>query len=178
MGHLDFAMPNALLAALIIGALQPLYLLAITRLPIAAERNAIQFLLSCGATLLLWVLAILVIPALRDSSLPDLALGLMALGGGMLVYLEVWGLMSRGYTLGILLTLYNARAPLTEADISRLYRDGEGLEWIMRHRVGGLIAAGVVERRDDDLVLTAGRGRAVARLYKLSTSALGMRRTG
>ena len=178
MGHLDFEMPNALLAALVTGALQPLYLFAITRLPIIADRNAIQFSLSCGATLLLWVLAILLIPDLRDSNLSELVLGLMALGGGMLVYLEAWGLMSRGYTLGILLTLHNARRPLSEAEISRLYRGGEGLEWIMRHRVGGLIAAGVVERRYDDLVLTPRRGRAAARLYKLSISALGMRRTG
>jgi hypothetical protein len=176
-GHLDFAMPGALLAALGIGVLQPLYLFMITRMPMMAERNAIQFLISCVVTLLLWVLVLLLVPGLRRSSVAELALSLMALGAGMLVYLELWGLMSRGYTLGVILTLQNAGNPLSEAAISRSYRDGEGLEWIMRHRVGGLAAAGLIESRNEQIMLTV-RGRAVARLYRISIFALGMRRTG
>jgi len=46
----------------------------------------------------------------------------MALSGGMLIYLEFWGLMSRGYTLGILLTLLDAERPLTETEIASRYR--------------------------------------------------------
>lgn len=177
-GYFDLTMPGAVFAAIAIGVLQPLYLFAITRLPIIVERNAVQFLINCGVTLLLWMLAIWLVPGLRQSSMAELALGLMALAGSMLVYLEVWGLMSRGYTLGVMLTLHNAEHPLSEAEISRSYRGGEGLEWIMRHRVSGLMAAGLLESRDGQLVLTPGRGRAVAHLYRMSILALGMRRTG
>jgi hypothetical protein len=102
----------------------------------------------------------------------------MALADSMLVYLEIWGLMSRGYTLGIILTLYNAGRLLSEAEVSRSYRGGEGLAWIMCHRVGGLMAAGLVAKRNEDLVLTPLRGRIVAHLYRISIFVLGVRRTG
>jgi len=96
----------------------------------------------------------------------------------MLFYLEVWGLLSRGYTIGVLLTLLNADHPLTETEISSQYRGGEGLDWVMRHRLGGLIAAGLVEQQGDRVALTCIRGRAVARLYEVSITVLGLRRTG
>jgi hypothetical protein len=177
-GELDFSMTSALLNALWISILQPLYLLVATRLPHLKGRNALQFLLSTAITVALWAGAVLAVPSLRPSGFVDTAVCLMVLAGGMLFYLEVWGLLSRGYTLGVLLTLLNAEHPLSENEISTRYRGGEGLDWIMRHRVGGLIAAGVVERQGDHVVLTRVRGLAIARLYKTSIIALGLRRTG
>ena len=182
MSQLDLSMPGTLLLALGIGVLHPIYLFAVTRLPGIPERNAIQFLISSGISLFFWCGVVVLVPVLRHASLIDLALGLMALVTCVLVYLEVWGLMSRGYTLGIILTLYADGQPLTEAEISRSYRGGAGLEWIMRHRIGGLMAAGLVKPHNDGLgdglVLTAGRGALIARLYRISIIALGMGRTG
>lgn len=177
-GLLEFDIPGALLAALLAGVPLPLYLLLVTRLPGLAGRNPIQFLLGSVIAFGVWLLAVLVVPAFRPSGIADLAVALMALAGGMLVYLEIWGLLSRGYTLAVLLTLAQAGKPLAPEEISAGYRGGDGLEWIMRHRVAGMIAAGVVERRDTQLVLTPGRGMLVARLYRLSIAVLGLRRTG
>jgi hypothetical protein len=177
IGALDFNMPGPLFAALILCVLQPFFLFAITRIIGMRGHTATQFLLSSAITMVLWVAAIYAIPALRPSGLADIAIGLMLLVGGTLAYLCLWGVLVRGYTLGVLLTLLKAAGPLTEQEIARLYRGGEGLDWIMRHRLGGLYAAGVVENRGGRLVLTI-RGLTVAKLYQTSIVTLGLRRTG
>jgi hypothetical protein len=100
----------------------------------------------------------------------------MALGTGLLFYLNIWGLMSRGYTLGILLTLQRAGRSLSAAEIRRLYRGSESLDWILRHRLGAMLSAGVVERDAELLVLTPVRGVLVARLYLLCAACLGLAR--
>jgi hypothetical protein len=102
----------------------------------------------------------------------------MTLVSMTLAYLEVWGLLSRGYTLGVLLTLYKAQAPLTESQIAAAYRGGDGLTWIMSHRLGGLTAARLVAVRDGAVQLTPLLGRIVAHSYRAAITVLGLRRTG
>src|SRR5688572_6237737 len=97
-GQLEFGLPGALLAALLICLPLPLYLFPVTRMPGLAGRNALQFLLSSAIVLGAWLLAVLAVPAFRPSGIDEVAVALMALAAGMLVYLEIWGLLSRGYT--------------------------------------------------------------------------------
>lgn len=175
---LDFSMPAPLAAAIVIALLQPLYLWLGGRITWLRARNALQFLFSAVGCTVLWIAVVALFPALWPRDYAEAVLSLMALVCGMLVYLEIWGLMSRGYTLGILLTLLNAGRPLTEAEIAARYRGGEGLDWIMRHRLGGMLAARVIVREDDRLVLTPVRGLLTARLYEISIKALGLNRTG
>jgi hypothetical protein len=175
---LDFTMPGAVLAALAIGVLQPVYLLAATRLPGLANRYSRQFLVSWLIAVALWAAALLAIPTLRPSDIGGGVIGLMILICGMLGYLEVWGLLTRGYTLGILRTLLEADQPLREDEVARRYRGGDGLDWLMRHRIDGLIAARLVVRQGPRLALTGFWGLAVARLYRAAVVILGLRRTG
>lgn len=175
--HLDFSIPSTFLTALGIGVLQPLYLVVVTRIRSVSGRNALQFSLSVVIMVTLWTGTFVAMPSLRPTGIADFALGLMVLAGATLFYLGLWGLLSRGYTLGVLLTL-NANRPLNEDEIANAYRGGEGLSWIMRHRFGGLIAAGLVERQGDRVTLTRCRGLMVARLYQISIATLGLRRTG
>ncbi len=86
--------------------------------------------------------------------------------------------MTRGYTLGILLTLLNEDRPLGADEIFTAYRGGEGLGWIMRHRLGGLGAAGLLRKDGNQLILTPGRGMLVVRLYRVCIATLGLRKTG
>ena len=161
--NLDFSLAPSVAAALAIGLAQPVYLFALARIPLLFGRNALQFLLGALVGLLLWMLFVRPISILE----------LMALGLPLLVYLAIWGLMSRGYTLGILLTLHGAGRPLTAAEIRAAYRGGDGLDWILRHRSRAMVAAGVLQ--GDRLTP---RGALVARLHALSVAALGLRRTG
>ncbi len=176
--QLEFAIPAAVLTALVVCLLQPVYLLGLSRVRALADHHAFQFLVGALATFATWIAAIALVPALRPSGVAETAVSLMALGGTLVVYLQIWGFMTRGYTLGILLTLYSAGRPLTASEIRGAYRGGDGIDWIMRHRLGAMIAAGVIERRGDHVALTSGRGSLAARLYLFSVRALGLKRTG
>lgn len=178
MAGLDFSLTPPVLWALVVGCALPLYLAVIARLKPLAARNALQFLCGLFVMVVLWSGLV----ALRDGPRPldigELSTGLMILGAGSLLYLEVWGLLSRGYTLGLLLTLYRADRPLTEGELAENYRGGSGLSWIMEHRLSGLVGAGLVRERDGVLALTPALGVPVAWLYKASILLLGLRRTG
>src|SRR5262249_40177654 len=100
-------------------------------------RNALQFLATSVIVVALWVIA-LCFSALRASSAAELATSFMILASALIIYLEIWALLSRGYTLGLLLTLFRGKAPMSDAQLAASYRQGEGVGWIMRHRLGGL----------------------------------------
>ena len=178
IGWIDFSLPPPILGALLVGGALPIYLAVIARVPSLSGRNALQFLCGILVMMVLWIGLVALWPGPRPLGFADLCTGLMILGAGSLFYLEVWGLLSRGYTLGLLLTLYRADRPLPEDELAQGYRGGSGLSWIMRHRLAGLVGAGLVRERGPMLTLTPARGVAVAWLYKASVSLLGLRRTG
>ena len=175
---IDFSMPGPLFAALVLGFLLPIPLWFLTRLSSLRERNPVQFLYAVVLTFGGWFLAVAFVPILASDGLGDWFVGGMALAGAALVYLEIWGLMSRGYTLSVMAVLHEAGRPLTPDEIARNYRGGDGLDWIMRHRLGGLEASGMVNRDEDRVKLQAPGGFFVARLYRLCIQVLGLRRTG
>src|SRR5260370_12756845 len=74
---------------------------------------------------------------MRASRVAELATSFMILASALIVYLEIWALLSRGYTLGLLLTLFRGEHPMSDAQLAASYRQGEGVGWIMRHRLGG-----------------------------------------
>jgi hypothetical protein len=178
MLSLEFTMPGAVSAAFAVSAGLPLCLFLIARLPPLAGRNAVQFLISVTIAIAAWAGALLLVPAARPTSAGEIVIGGMVIGSAMLVYLEIWGLLSRGYTLALIVTIQQSGGPLTAAELARRYRGGEGLEWIMRHRLAGLEAAGMVRRTGDRLVLTPRLGRAAAWSYRIAIALLGLRATG
>lgn len=177
LGSLDFSMPPAVAVALVNALLFPAWLAGTARLRAMADRHARRFLVSAvfmvlTSALSMWALA----PA--GLTPMDAVVGLCVTLGALLFYLEVWALMTRGYTLGILLTLLKTGRPLTAQEIFDGYRDGDGLGWIMSHRLGGLCASGFIARSGDRLTLAAGRGVFIARLHRLCVIVLGLKRTG
>src|SRR5262245_34134254 len=110
IGHLDFTAGPAIVAALVAAALTPAVLALLARLPRLRARNALQFLATSVIVVVLWVIG-LCVPGLRASSAAELATSFMILASALIVYLEIWALLSRGYTLGLLLTLFRGKAP-------------------------------------------------------------------
>lgn len=178
MGSVDFSLPGPLLAALIASLFQPAFLWLVTKIPSLEGRNPIQFAISTAIVFVVWLAALVAIPGLAPSSPEALLVGAFAIGGALLLYLEIWGLMSRGYTLSILIALADAGRPLSPPEIARAYRGGEGLDWIVSHRLGGMQAAGAIELQGERVTLTASRGVPIARLYRLCIAILGLRKTG
>jgi hypothetical protein len=178
LGQIDFNMPPSLLAALALAASQPAWLLAAARLPGMSGRNTLQFVLSGAGVVIVWSIAAALAPALRPSDLAELFVCLMIFGGATLAYLQIWALLTTGYTIAILLALLKSNRPLSEDEISSAYRSGEGVQWVMHRRVGGLIKAGLVKRNGDSLALSSSTGLAVAYVYRASVAILGLKRTG
>ena len=178
MGTVDFSLTGSLQAALIISAIHPLFLWLMTRIPSLKGRNPAQYLWSVIALWTSWLILILRVPSFSPEGIADVVVSLFALGGAALLYLEIWGLMSRGYTLSILIAMLDAKGPVSPDDIARRYRGGDGLDWIMRHRLGGLEAAGLIVRDGDHITLTTPSGLFVAKLYALGIAILGLRKTG
>src|SRR5262245_31025275 len=178
MPALDFTMPGPVAAAFLVSLSLPLYLVLVARLPFLAGRNALQFTVTIFVAVVVWIAALQAVTGARPTSSVEFIVGALALATAVLVYLEIWSLMSRGYTLALLLTLYQAGRPLSASELARRYRGGEGLQWIMRHRLAGLEAAGLIRRQGDYLVLTPWLGWAVARGYCVAIVLLGLKATG
>lgn len=108
----------------------------------------------------------------------DVVLGLAVICCSTILYLQVWGLLTRGYTLAILRTLLESDKPLNATQISEAYRNFEGLNWIMTHRMQGLKASGMIMVDGDSVRLTPNKGKKIAWLYGISKRILGIGRTG
>ena len=143
IGHLDFGAGAAVLISLLAAVLFPVVLAVLSRLPGLRDRNALQFFASSVVVVGFWAVALHAHggPAATGA---ELVTSFMILAGAFLVYLEAWALLSRGYTLGLLLTLFRGKCPMTDAELATGYRQGQGLGWIMRHRLGGLLSARLV----------------------------------
>jgi hypothetical protein len=48
----------------------------------------------------------------------------MILASALLVYLEIWALLTTGYTIGLLQTLFRCKRPVTDAELAASYRHG------------------------------------------------------
>jgi hypothetical protein len=176
---MSFTFPSDLWYPTTISLAFPLILLLVTRLGSLRGRNAAQFLVATLIQVLAWFLGSLVLPhGFRPAQIIDWVLAAMILASALLIYLEIWALLSRGYTLSMATTLRRAGGLLPAEEIARSYRGGLGLEWIMRHRIGGLMAAGLVRRTDRYLVLTSPLGLLAVLAYKIAIAAFGLRKTG
>lgn len=176
LGHLDFAAGTAVVTSLVAAAVFPAILAVVARLPGLRDRNALQFLATSVIVVAAWLIA-LELPAVPAASAADIVTALMILAGALLVYLEAWALLSRGYTLGLLLTLFRGKRPMSDAQLAASYRQNEGVGWIMRHRLGGLMSARLVRRQGEHIVLTPA-GAVVAILYRAAIATLGLKVTG
>lgn len=176
MTRLDLSADPAVLAALLAAGLFPAVLAMASRLPSMRARNALQFSASSLIVVGLWALALSTIAG-PAPTVTTFATSFMIMAGALLVYLEAWALLSRGYTLGLLLTLYRCKTPISDAVLAASYRHGEGVGWIMRHRLGGLISARLV-RREGDLIVLTFTGAVLGRLYRAAIAAFGLKVTG
>ena len=174
-GELTFVFQLPVLPAILIALLQPVFLWLLTLVPFLAGRNPIQFALSSVIGIIAFAAWLIAYPVLWYDAL----VGCAVLLSSNLIFLEIWALLSRGYTIGLVLTLFKAQpAHLTPAQLAEQYRGGDGIEWIMQHRLSGLIQTGIVAHENEKLRLTSFPGLPVVWLYKFAIRFLGLRRTG
>jgi hypothetical protein len=176
---MEFSIPPEMLYPLALGAAFPLSLLLVSRLHGLKSRNAIRFIVAFAITLTAWFAGSLLLSGrFRPDTWGDWLLSLAIVVSFLLFHLEIWALLSRGYTLGLLVVLLDAGAPTPESILARRYRGGEGLRWVMHHRVSGLEGAQLVRRLDNRLILTYPFGSLIAIVYSVLVGLLGLRKTG
>jgi hypothetical protein len=174
MGGIDLVTTPAVGSAIGLLAIFPVVLALVARVDALRGRNAIQFLVACAmstAVMLLWLI-------LRpEPRLANTVLAGMLFATGLMLHLEVWALLSRGYTLGLVAAIRRASGPVSADQLAATYRGGDGITWIMRHRLGGLERARLV-RRDGDSVRLTWLGVLVGYSHRALVRVLGLRRTG
>lgn len=175
---IDFSLSYPIQITLLMSALFPVILLFLAKTVWLSGRNALQFLATYLLTTFSWV-SILLIFTKEPINLfvNSLWISFFLYHAIILIYLEIWGLLSRGYTLGLLLTFYKANTPLTIDALANSYRGGKGLYWLIHHRFAGLAAAKIIKLDHDKVTLTA-RGKFIASIYDLSIQFFGLRYSG
>jgi hypothetical protein len=177
LGMIDFALSLPLYGAVVTVVIVPVILAMLARVRFFRGHNTLQFTVTSIVTFLLWYGFLFVI-GVGAITLTDLALGHMLLIGALLFYMEVWALLSTGYTLAILSVLLNYDRPVSVEEIIRNYRQGEGLEWVARSRLTRLAGAGLLALEDGSVTLTEPRGVLIAHIYRICVRFLGLSRTG
>lgn len=173
--ELEFEITAPLICAAIVVLMQPAVLAGLARISQVKNSNAAKFALSSVVTFLLWL--IFVLATAETINVSEFLVGAMALITAEIFYLEVWALITGGYTLTLLLTLLNSEQPLNAAEIANRYHGGDNLSWILQHRLGKLIDTRLV-RRDRELVILTNKGTIIARLYEIAIAILGLRTSG
>ena len=163
--------------ALASGAALPAYLLLLTWSGLA--RDPARKLIGGGAiSVVVWGALVAAIPGTAaDTSSLDLLTGLCALGAFFIGFGLIWGVMTRGYTIAMLVEFHRAGGPLTEEALAAAYSGGRGLSWLFDKRLGGIHRLGLIVRDGGDVVLTPA-GRFVAFGARAALRVLGLKRFG
>jgi len=121
IGHLDFSdfsADAAVMAALLALAIFPAALALLARTPGLRDRNAPQFLAATVLAVGIWLI-VLGKATNTTATAAALATSCMILASALLVYLgEIWALLTAGYTIGLLLTLFHCKRPVTDAELA------------------------------------------------------------
>ena len=162
--------------ALFAGAATPICVLAVSRWRGALGPGA-KFLLGYGIAVALWVSAVAA-PLGAKAGAPDqILLGLLAILAAGVGWANLWGVLTRGYTLRLLLDFLRLAKPVTREELGAAYSGGRGLDWMFRKRLATLAAFGLTRRRNGLITMTSFPGRAVAQLSLIGLRLLGMKRS-
>lgn len=173
--------PPAIGLAVAVGLFFPLFLLICRIVPGLSANPSGRYLAACILAIAAWVA--LLAAAIGGAAgawppVPDIVNGALVLLAAFVVYLGLWGLLTRGCSISLLLAL---RSLGTDADTSSLgaaYSGGRGLRWLGDKRINSLSRAGFVVRHGDMVEVTDPVGTLAARLCVLLVKVMGLRSFG
>lgn len=177
LNHIDFSIGYLVAFTMLLCGFFPIILMMVSKLKKFSGKNALQFFIAAFISTILFILGITYHLKYTIPQYYEVLTSLFLYLAAILIYLEIWGLFSRGYTLGLLLTFYKINTPITITQLASSYRGGEGLNWLMKHRFKGLIAAKLIRINQETLILTK-QGIIVAYLYEWAVLFFGLKQTG
>jgi hypothetical protein len=150
--------------------LLPALVLVLSHGPLKVDAPGRRFVLAAGTTWAVWVAAMIA----TAPGAVDLVTGGLLLATATLAGFTLWTLVAWGFTLSMLLALNRAGRPLTVDEWAAAYTRGQPLDAFARDRLGVLLKLGLARVRGDEVVMTPGRGRVMARMTLLLRRLFGL----
>lgn len=126
---------------------------------------SMRFLVSALATVGCYTIAMMFFIAGTNCTV-QMAAGFALVIAVLIFILGFWGLLTRGYSVAILIALAeigdNARIELVYSHYGR----GKGLRWFMEKRLKGLLSFGATDEREDYVCVTPTIGAIIYLFYR------------
>lgn len=173
-GNVDLTISPIFWAAFAMMVVLPFLLWLTGKIPGLAPMYGRRFAWAGLLGSLLWTIAI----TISSGNLLEKSAATLVVFSITIVVLQAWGLLTRGFTLAVVLALWRIGSPARPDAVAAAYRAGEGLEALMTIRVGGMLQAQLVRKTGDVLELTKPMGHFVVYAYVCLVKLLGLKRTG
>lgn len=128
----------------------PLILLISRWLPLGVAQ---RFSVTAIAVIAAYVLVCLRGPFIEARIVP-IVTGAALIVAALVFVLGVWGVLTRGYSVALLIALEGLCEPASPDVLARSYSAGRGLRWLTEKRLNGLKAAHVVAVSSDQVIIT------------------------
>jgi len=136
--------------AILLSVAAPFILLMSRWLPLGVAQ---RFGITAIAVIAAYVLVCLRGPFIEARIVP-IVTGAALIVAGLVFVLGIWGVLTRGYSVALLITLERLGGPARVEMLERSYSAGRGLRWLTEKRLNGLKAAHVVEVSGDQVIIT------------------------
>ena len=156
-----------------IGALPVVHIFFAFVLP-KTKTGSVPLVVSAVTAAGFWLFLAWALPPANGFVPSEFLVGLSAFLGLLLCFVWFWFLLDRGYTLNMALVLARENQVSSAEEFARIYGDGQGLEWLFRKRLDGLVMLGLIRYDEKKIELTPGLGVRVARVLRLFSKLLGI----
>lgn len=172
--------PPEIGTAILVGLLFPLILLATRYVTAISDNPSRRYVAACAVTLLSWLaLLFFMLPApSSEVRREDLANGLLVLASSFIVFLGLWGVLTRGCSISILVALSQVGEAATETTLGEAYSGSRGLRWLTEKRLRSLVRAGLVKYQNGMILVTRPRGIIAAFVCSTLTKIIGLKNFG
>lgn len=149
-----------IILALALGIFFPIILLVSKYSKLNVSR---RYITSAIVVVLLYALLCLAIPS---NYLIDFS-GLLLLLSILIFFLGVWGLLTRGYSVAILIALHSVGGKATTIELEKNYSGGRGLRWLTAKRLDGLTVSKTIKIEKNQITIRKPLGLLLIKLNKI-----------
>lgn len=177
---LEIVAPPPIGLALLVGLSFPFFLTVTRYWTAIAGSPSTRYIAACIAAGATWVALLWCV----DYFEPPQSRPLQLVNGGLVLltsfvgFLALWGLLTRGCSLAILLALSRFHDSTDLDELASAYSGGRGLEWLTEKRLASLSRAGLIVRNHGLIRVTEPRGFLTARLHLWIVRYLGLKNFG
>ncbi len=168
---MNFIPSPPIAAGLVAGLVLPALIILLAHGPWRVAAPGRRFVVAAVLMVAGWAVALIALPACPAE---DLLASAMILATALLVGFTLWTLVAWGFTVSLLMTLARADGPLVFDEWVRRYTGGKDVGAFAHDRLGLLLKLGLARLEGDQVRITPGRGRPLARVVSLLRGVFGV----